>query len=315
MSGKFTTGFCGGYVLNPDTFYSPSYRISPFCTGDVADNLLLPRSTAAINALDVFFSGRRWCFTESGKEGISLALKALDLKPTDCITILTTSANTYISGCVTREIEQVCKWSREIQDSTAALFVNHEFGYPYRDLAGLRRYGLPIIEDACHSYLANTPAQDMGRVGDFIVFSLPKVFPIQMGGILSYDAGYQIESKVQRGGDLESYLAKVLSHYMPALPHARRQRLENHRWLVQNFSKIGCHARFELLANDVPGVFMFTVPEGIDLVALKQHGWAHGIECSVFYGERVFFIPVHQRLRVADLNYFFVVFSSFILAP
>lgn len=305
--------FRSGFVLYPDEFYSPSYRISPFRTEDVADNLRLPQSTAALEALDRRFAGRSWRYTESGKEGIALALESLALKPDDCVTILTTTSNLYISGCVTREIEKVCKWSRAMQDNTAALFVNHEFGYPYRGLAELRRHGLPIIEDACHSYLADTPAGDMGRVGDFIVFSLPKAFPLQMGGLLSYDSSYQVQSSVQHGGELEAYLTAVMSHHMPALDQAREQRRENHRRLVQHFAALGCHPRFELLANDVPGVFIFTVPEGIDLVAMKRHGLAHGIECSVFYGERAFFIPVHQRLREADLNYFHTIFSSFFL--
>jgi hypothetical protein len=313
MSAVQRSAFSGGFVLHPDIFYSPSYRISPFRTEDVAKNLQFARSVIAHEELDRRFEGRGWRFTENGKEGISLALQALALKPLDCVTILTTTGNSYISGCVTREIEKVCTWSHTMQDNTATLFVNHEFGYPYRGLAELRRYGLPIIEDACHSFLADTPAGDMGDVGDFIVFSLPKVFPIQMGGIVSFDARYQVQSRVQRGGELESYLANVVSHYLPQLDQVRAQRLDNHRQMTQRFEAIGCHPRFVLLPNDVPGVFVFTVPEGIDLPAMKQHGWAHGIECSVFYGERAFFIPIHQHLREADLDYFYTVFSTFIL--
>lgn len=301
-----------GFVLNPDKFYSPSYRISPFRTEDVADNLQLTESTESLKALDRRFTGRSWLYTECGKEGIALALKALKLKPDDCITVLTTSGNLYISGCVTREIEKVCQWSRNMERNTAAIFVNHEFGYPYRDLSALRSRGLPIIEDACHSYLANTPAGDMGLVGDFVVFSLPKVFPLQIGGILSFESCYRVESRVQPGGELAAYLSTVMSHHMPRLNQVRDQRLKNHRQLSERFADLGCRPRFKLLANDVPGVFIFTVPDGIDLAAMKQYGWSHGIECSVFYGEQAFFIPVHERLRVSDLDYFHAVFSSFI---
>lgn len=305
--------FYKGFVLNPDEFYSPSFRISPFRTEDVSFNLQLPRSNIALELLDRRFVGRNWSLTECGKEGIALSLKALELKPEDCVTIITTTGNLYISGCVTREIEKVCKWSRKIQDNTAAIFVNHEFGYPYRALSELRSYGFPIIEDACHSYMANTPAGDMGHVGDFIIFSLPKVFPLQIGGILSFDSRYSLKSSVKPESDLETYLLSVMSHYIPTLEHARNQRLSNYHWLAECFSKVGCSPRFELLTNDVPSVFIFTVPLGVDLVAMKQHGRAHGIECSVFYGEQTFFIPLHQSLSKSDLDYFFIVFSSFIL--
>jgi hypothetical protein len=312
MSAAHSISFRSGFVLYPDEFYSPRYRISPFRTEDIADNLQLPLSSSAHRSLDIRFQGRSWCFTKCGKEGIELALKALALKPRDCVSILTTTGNTYISSCVTKEIEKVCTWSRTIQANTAALFVNHEFGYPYRNLSYLRSYGLPIIEDACHSYLADTPAGDMGRVGDFIVYSLPKIFPLQLGGIVSYDSRYHLDSRVERGTELEYYLASVISYYLPTLDEVRAKRLANYHQLAQSFSLLGCCPRFELLANDVPGVFMFTVPEGIDLAAMKRHAWAHGIECSIFYGERAFFIPVHQRLRHADLDYFYTVFSIFI---
>lgn len=304
--------FRDGFVLNPDPFYAPSYRISPFRTEDVIHNLRLPSSMVAAQALNQRFAGRRWCFTESGKEGIALALQALNLKPDDCVTILTTTGNLYISGCVTREIEKVCKWSRQMQGNTAALFVNHEFGFPYRDLADLRRHGLPIIEDACHSYLADTPGQDMGRIGDFIVFSLPKVYPLQMGGVLSYDPCYEVSSRVRAGGQLERYLGAVMSQHLPQLDQAALDRRANHRALGERFAAQGCQPRFDLLEHDVPGVFMFTLPAGTDAAAMRQHGWAHGIECSVFYGENAFFIPVHQRLCEADMDYFHAVFSSFL---
>jgi hypothetical protein len=312
MSAAPAIQFRNGFVLHPDPFYAPSYRISPFRTEDVARNLLLPTSTSAAQGLDQRFTARRWCFTKCGKEGIALALQALNLKPDDCVTILTTTGNLYISGCVTREIEKVCKWSRQMQDNTAALFVNHEFGFPYRGLAELRRHGLPIIEDACHSYLADTPGQDMGRVGDFIVFSLPKVYPLQMGGVLFYTPRYEVRSCVPTGGGVELYLGAVMSHHLPQLEKAAQDRRANHHALAERFAALGCQPRFEMLEHDVPGVFMFTLPSGVDPAAMKQHGWAHGIECSVFYGENAFFIPVHQRLCEADLDYFHVVFSSFL---
>jgi hypothetical protein len=304
--------FVDGFVLGPDTYYSPSYRISPFCTADIADNLALAPASTAHADLDARFAGRNWCFTECGKEGIALALAALQLAPDDCVTIFTTSGNRYISGCVTREIEKVCKWSRKIEDSTAAIFVNHEFGFPYRDLAGLRRHGIPIIEDACHSYLANTPAGDMGQVGDFIVFSLPKVYPLQMGGLLSYSTRFEVTSRVQSGGPLERYLSTVVSHTHPRLDAIRDARRRRHDGLAARFARLGCKPRFERLDHDVPGAFLFSTPAGTDLAAMKEHGWRHGIECSVFYGEDAFFIPVHERLREADLDYFYTVFSRFL---
>jgi len=313
MTSQSQLEYVDGFVIKPDVFYSPSYRVSPFRTDDIASNLLLPSSVDASAYLNQKFSGRDWCFTECGKEGIALALSALHLSPKDCVTILTTSGNSYISGCVTREIEKVCSWSRDFEHNTAVIFVNHEFGYPFRDLADLKRYGVPIIEDACHSYLANTPSGDMGLVGDFIVYSLPKVYPLQMGGILSFNPRYKIQSKVSVGGGLDLYLNKVLSYYWPSLSEAKDRRLANYYGLTKRFSRLGCYPRFDLLENDVPGVFLFSVPADTNLIAMKEYGWRHGIECSIFYGEEAFFIPIHQRLSDVDLDYFYTVFARFFL--
>jgi hypothetical protein len=57
---------------------------------------------------------------------------------------------------------------------------------------------------------------------------------------------------------------------------------------------------------------MFKVPsEKIDLSMLKSHFYANGIQCSVFYGERTFFIPCHQHLEETDLDYFAEVMKGY----
>ena len=311
MENTLELEFSSGFVSNPDEFYAPSYRISPFRTSDIGKNLSLPHDRNILKTLDNRFQGRSWCYTKTGKEGIALALAALALNHDDCVTIMTTSSNKYVSRCVTNEIEKVCLWSREIQSNTAALFVNHEFGYPFRDLQNLKKYNLPIIEDACHSYLANTDRNDMGLVGDFIIFSLPKVYPIQFGGILSYKPNFNITPRVEFDSSIEKYLSAVISFYQNDLKKIKLARLTNYHGLVQRFAKLDCRPRFKLLKNDIPGVFLFSVPKGVDLEKMKEHGWRHGIECSIFYGERAFFIPVNQHLTDTDLDYFFTVFFNF----
>ena len=304
------TFFENGFVLNPDKYYSPSYRISPFQTSDIARNLSLADDQSVLAKLNEHFDDRKWIFTTSGKSAIRMALEGIALGSDDCVTILTTSGNRYISGCVTREIEQFCRWSRNIESNTAAIFVNHEFGFPYRDLPSLKNYGVPIIEDACHSFLADTKERQMGKIGDFVIYSLPKVFPVQMGGILSFKRQYDIDGDVKLDGPLYRYLAKILSHYWPTLENTHTDRRKNHDRLLRRFSPLGCNGRFDVLDNDVPGVFLFRVPSHVDLDGMKQYGWKHGIECSVFYGEQAFFIPVHQRLTEPDFDYFFHVFSA-----
>jgi len=303
-------GCSQGFVLNPDTFYAPAYRISPFTTSDVALNLAFPLGDEADQFFNNKFQGKNWCYTSTGKDAISLALSKFKLDKSDVVSIFTTTDNHYISRCVTAEIEKHCNWSRKIESNSKLIFVNHEFGFPHRDLTKLRSHGLPIIEDACHSFLANTEKNDMGARGDFILYSLPKVFPMQMGGILSANKDYDISSP----SDIEvvNYIKKVVGAYCKDVDYYKIKRLENYHYLANFFLSLGCRPFFKLLSNDVPGVFLFVPPSDTNLEAMKAYGWKHGIECSVFYGSHAFFIPVHQNLSRHDLDYFSYVFSSFI---
>src|SRR5689334_20961170 len=147
------------FVLSPDKTLLPAYRISPFQTSDIARNRALPFSESIDQYFHQRFAGRRFIYCESGRQAIHLALAALGLGRQDVVTILTTTGNFYISGCVTREIEKFCRWSREVEPQTKAILVNHEFGFAYEDLRALRRFKVPIIEDAAHAFASNNREQ------------------------------------------------------------------------------------------------------------------------------------------------------------
>ncbi len=298
------------FVLSPDKSLLPAYRISPFRTSNIASNRALPFSASLDEYFRQRFTGRHFMYCESGRQAIHLALRALGLGREDVVTILTTTGNFYISGCVTREIEKFCRWSREIEPQTKALLVNHEFGFPYEELRALRRFNVPIIEDAAHSFASNNREQSAGQVGDFVVFSFPKFFPIQTGGLLVFKEHHTIDEPL--APPTKQYVQKVLSAHIKNLGETTKKRRENYHALSTQFQQLGCTPRFQLSANSVPGVFMFQTPAGLDLPALKTFVQQHGIESSVFYGEQAFFVPVHERLSPADLEYFAQVVSVFL---
>ena len=91
------------------------------------------------------------------------------------------------------------------------------------------------------------------------------------------------------------------------------KRLINYLYLSHGFNVIGLIERFKFKDGIVPGVFMFRKGgQQIDLNELKKYYYRHGIQCSVFYGEESFFIPVHQALNEYDLSYFIEVMKSFL---
>jgi len=301
--------FLNDFVLAPDAALTPSYRISPFRTSDILDNRRLPDSTEAEVYFRSRFPGRRVFYCESARQGLGLALQDLGLAPTDVVTILTTTGNLYISGCVTREIEKVCRWSRKIEPNTRCILVNHEFGFPYERLRELSRYELPIIEDAAHSFSSNNTECSVATVGEYVIYSFPKFFPVQLGGLLLAREGCALREPVTI--DCKRYLQKVVSFYLRSVEKAREARRHNYASLRDRFETLLCPPRFEPTPGATPGVFMFRTPPDVELPALKIFMQQHGIESSVFYGESAFFVPVHQRLSEADLDYFVEVVKAF----
>jgi DegT/DnrJ/EryC1/StrS aminotransferase family len=300
------------FVLNPDQYLLPCFRISPFQTKDIHTNNKLPASGAIDDYFNDRFKGRQYLYAADGRKAINIALQQYHLQQDDVVTIFTTSGNFYISSCVTREIEKFCKWSRQIEGNTKLIFVNHEFGYPYQNISELKKYNLPIIEDCAHSFFSTVADNSIGNTGDFVIYSFPKIFPIQTGGLLTLKDGIAFTPGEALAADQLQYIKNVLSHYIKEKEPIKTRRMENYHYLASKLSRDDVEQRFEGSDGTVPGVFMFRVKnESIELPKLKEHFYAHGIQCSIFYGERSFFIPVHQNLATEDLDYFAAVIHSF----
>jgi|WetSurMetagenome_2_1015567.scaffolds.fasta_scaffold251581_2 hypothetical protein len=301
------------FVLHPDRFLLPSYRISPFTTSDIAFNNRLPDDDYISKYFDKRFRNKEFWYTNNGREAINVALSYYNLKQNDIVTVLTTTENFYISNCVTSEIEKFCKWSRKIEDGTKIILVNHEFGFPFRGLPEIKETGIPIIEDCAHSFFSNDPDCTIGNIGDFVIYSFPKMFPVQIGGLLL--SNLQTRSAIKShvvNIDLR-YLRNVLSYHINREEYIITKRISNYNFLKKLFESQGMTERFQLYPGTVPGVFMFRINnQSINLPGLKNYYYAHGVQCSVFYGEESFFIPVHQALNEHDMLYFYEVINSFI---
>jgi hypothetical protein len=302
------------FVLHPDPYLLPCYRISPFQTKDIRLNNQLPQSDAIDDYFNNRFKGHEYRYVNDGRKAISIALQHYHLKQDDVVTILTTSGNFYLSSCVTNEIEKFCKWSRKMEGNTKLIFINHEFGYPYQNIGELEKYNLPIIEDCAHSFFSTDADNSIGNTGDFVIYSFPKMFPLQVGGLLTAKRPITIAGEENLNEPTLRYLKNVLSHYIAEKDSIISGRISNYTYLKSKLDKTNFEERFELTEGIVPGVFMFRIKnESIDLIKLKEYLYAHGIQCSVFYGEQSFFIPVHQDLVKEDLDYFTEVIHYFLV--
>lgn len=301
------------YIINPEPFTIPAYRISPFRTEDVSGNNFLSDDDSIDNYFAERFKEKKYVYTEDGRSGIDFAIKHYKLSENDVVTILTTTSNFYIAKCVTDKISETCRWSREIEPETKLILVNHEFGFPYPNLTALKKYGVPIVEDCAHTFFTQNEDKTVGQVGDFVVYSFPKMFPLQIGGLLVCNTNDKIEMKSEVGAESLRYMKNVLSHYIKDRATTIKKRLSNYSYLKNKFETLGLVERFDLKEGTVPGAFMFKCEDGsVDFPELKKFCNYHGIQSSVFYGEEAYFIPVHQSLCNEDLDYFYEVVKSFL---
>jgi hypothetical protein len=301
------------FVINPNAFIVPSFRIPPFVTQNVAFNHHLPNDDFAKGYFDQRFGKGHWQYTFNGREAIKMAIESYNFDKNDLITILTTSENFYISSCVTLEMDMVCRWNREITPETKLIFVNHEFGYPYPDMEKLLQTGLPIIEDCATTFFSQDDHGKVGKYGDYAIYSFPKFFPTQLGGMIVSNKKAQTQKSTMLNETEANYIEKVMSHYLKNEKELLQKRRENFEYAVAKFSELGFTERFQSNEKIVPSALMLSNHSIVkDLNALKIYLNNNGIQNSVFYGEDAFFIPNHQNLSTTEIDYIWEVLSHFL---
>ena len=56
---------------------------------------------------------------------------------------------------------------------------------------------MPIIEDCAGSFFSKDKKDTIGKIGDFVIYSFPKMFPLQIGGLLLSNQKGSIEKQDQ----------------------------------------------------------------------------------------------------------------------
>lgn len=240
--------------------------------------------------------------TRSGTEAIALALHALNLSAGDEVLIVTTSGSPYISRCVTDEIERCCRWARTAGSATRAIFVIHEFGFPARLAEGLAGSGLPIIEDCAYGFGSVLDGRKTGELGDYVIYSLSKIFPLPFGGLLK--SRNEIPAvKVQLSPSGRRFMEVNAAYFMTTTADAHVLRRRNFETYRSFFQGLGLAPLFEPNAGVVPHAFVVRFED--EEMAARIRPWMNraGIESSVFYGGGGYYMPNHQNMGPAAIEY------------
>ena len=299
------------FIINPERFRIPQYAISPFSTEWIGKNYQILKSDPSIDEdlLAQYFGYSLWF--KNGRSALYHALSQYPLTKDDEVCIMTTSGNRYISNCVTGEIEKFCKWSRQLSDKTKVILINHEFGAVYRDVDRVLQLNIPIIEDMAMSLFSTDDEQQTGNYGDYTIYSLPKFFPLQTGGVLKINTPDYRINEVSADSDWSIWLQKLASFYLKDVETIKQSRRQNNAFFNQQLSYLGFKSRFDYSDFETPSVYMFSTPSSVDLDGLKVFLQQNGVESSVFYGENAFFIPVHQYLKEGDILFIVTLIKYF----
>jgi len=289
-------------LLFPPDHLKPKLHLSPFDTGFLERNRLIVEADTsdAPPAWAPLFGEAEDAFlpTSSGRAAIAAALEELALAPDDEVLIATTSGSPYVSGCVTEEIGRVCRWTRRMGPKVRCAFLIHEFGWPATLPEAVRAAGLPVIEDCAYAL----GAAGIGRLGDHVVYSFSKAFPVQFGGLLrSRRPLARARSRLTEDG--ARCLFRLLRRYLPELAADVARRRASFARYEAFFAALDLDSRFAMTPEAAPHAYLVRL--GDEALALRVKHWMDraGIESSVFFGAGGYFLPNHQNLGDAGVDY------------
>jgi hypothetical protein len=178
----------------------------------------------------------RFIYTNSGKEAIRIIVEHLNLQKEDEVYITTTTESSYVSTCVSATLFNYSKISRILTDKTKVVYVIHNFGFSHPKLLELRKLcddkGLILVEDCAFAFDSYVGNIRLGSIGDFSLYSLPKIFPISSGGILSFNKKFDIKRK-----PIDDQILKLTERWIPKVTNIKNHRQENYNFLENRVNK------------------------------------------------------------------------------
>ena len=235
-------------------------------------------------------------FVPRASYGIYALLKQLNLQPEDEVLIIKTFYEPFISSCVTRMIEKVCKWSFIESTNTKAVLVIHEFGLPC--LRAIPE-GYPVIEDCAWRV-------DSLGIGDYAVFSLQKLYNINFG---AYIEGVELSDEYLWSiGCLDVFKREVAKDMVrDAGEEVRKARWDQYHALV----KADGMTPFMERGDWMPTVYLQVVDSDEEAQAVVHRLIEFGVQAGVYWGKKCFYLPIHQNMSEKEVEYMFAVVKGY----
>lgn len=303
-------------IIFEPPFILPDIRLTSFS----ARNLLAYQQKEVPKVDFAKYFGKEYCLLPRAITAIKVLIQHLGLKETDEVAIIKTRQNTFISRCVTDTISSVCRWSQKLSPKTKLVMVIHEFGYPYEGLSSMirtcRKRKIPVVENCAWGIGSKTQdGQEIGRVGDYAIYSLPKIFPMQFGAVLTgltiSDPDLWSKFKV-----LDYYKTKLiiqgLAKYLPQISQINHRKQSNWNYLARKFKRDGFDPLINLATNYYPSAFLLKLQDSQQMRKLYQRYAKFGVEVGRYYQENTLYLPIHSKLSSVELDYIYAIFRGYL---
>lgn len=286
----------------------PYIRISPFSPRHWEEVLSMrAKASPAVYNPKFWLNGAKdILFFASGREALLACLKHLGLYSQNEVLIIKNTNGPYISSCVTKTIEKVCRWSQKLSPRTRLGLVIHEFGFPCPEekILFYKKRGIPILEDCAYAMGSRLEGAKVGILGDYALYSLAKYYPMPLGGLLV--SKVKLSSKAHNlsiSSNLQKLILETLYHAQPFLKKWNKTRRENWSFFSQRLSSKGFKPYFPLPKKVVPGVYLTYVPKDFQGEKVKARLNTVGVESTQYYHQNGFYFPVHQFLIQYEREY------------
>lgn len=300
-------------IIFEPPFIRPDVRLTPFTSQDIPI-YHGPSDTADLDVVKQFF-GPKITFMPRAISAIRALLIHLNISPDENVAVFKTFGTDYLTRCVSDPIKSVCQLSDSINPKTKAAFVVHEFGYPYTKIQKLKeqcvKLGIPLIEDCAWTYGAVIDRDvKVGHVGDYAIYSLPKILALPYGAILT---GVEIsdEDNWNRFQSLDHFKRELviskLGALLPKLASFNARRRDNWGYLASHFIKDGFEPLYALDEGVYPGAFLVSLDNYQDAFDRYQK---FSVEVGRYYQRQALYLPVHQNLDTSQLDYVYAIFRG-----
>ncbi|MEL6821490.1 MAG: DegT/DnrJ/EryC1/StrS family aminotransferase [Calditrichota bacterium] len=250
--------------------------------------------------LNLLSDRKHACFVNA-KTGIRYLMEKYNLQRNDEVWITTTSDSPFVSSCVTCTVFNHCKVSRVFTEKTRMIWVIHEFGFPHPELQKIitvgKEKGIPVVEDSAHALQSVGEGGTLGFSADYGLFSLPKIFPVNSGGLLIGDNGS--DKNTFYDPHVNSLVNESLLKWLPFVSSFAEQRQRNYTFLKEQFSDYP--EVYDFTSSLSPFVFGFKTPDAEKIYQLLDHTDS-AIEFARTYNADWVLLPVNALLSDSDLK-------------